>query len=341
MDDRCVCGVHLRPPHTAMLSYFSRRTAQALFVLWLAYTASYALLYLIPLDPISVRLADPDNPVSADDAARILAYYGLDRPAWEQYLTSLHRLFQGDLGFSLTSGERVSTLVASAVPSTLKLTGLGLGFAILLALAIVTIVALTRWKALRSALELLPSLFVSVPMFWLGLLFIQLFSFQLGLFVAVDDEAFSSLFFAALAMALPVSAPLAAVLMASVQSVYHEPFIDVLKTKGVGAIRIYVRHVLRNSLMPALTILGITTGELLAGAVVTETIFSRPGLGYLTERAVASQDLPVIQAVVLIAAGAFVIANWLVDILHPLVDPRVRVSNVRSRPLTESKEIAS
>ncbi|ALM82415.1 ABC transporter permease [Bordetella sp. N] len=315
-----------------MSRYFFRRTAQALLVLWLAYTASYALLYLIPLDPISVRLADPDNPVSPEDAARILAYYGLDRPAWEQYLGSLHHLFQGDLGYSLVSGERVSTLVAKAVPSTLQLTGLGLVFAVLLALVIVSVVALTRWKALRHALELLPSLFVSVPMFWLGLLVIQLFSFRLGLFVAVDDQAPSSLLFAALAMALPVSAPLAAVLMASVQKVYHEPFVDVLKTKGAGAARIYVRHVLRNALMPALTVLGITTGELVAGAVVTETIFSRPGLGYLTQRSVASQDLPVIQAVVLIAAAAFVIANWLVDVAHPLVDPRVRAARTVSRP---------
>lgn len=309
-----------------MLRYFIRRTAQALLVLWLAYTASYALLYLIPLDPISVRLADPDNPVRPEDAARILAYYGLDRPMWEQYLGSVQRLFQGDIGYSLISGERVSTLVATAIPSTLQLTGLGLAFAILLALAIVSIASLTRWKALRQALELLPSLFVSVPMFWLGLLVIQLFAFKLGMFVAVDDQAPASLFFAALAMALPVSAPLAAVLMASVQAAYHEPFVDVLKTKGVGTHRIYLRHVLRNSLMPALTVLGITTGELVAGAVVTETIFSRPGLGHLMERSVANQDLPVILAVVLIAAAAFVTANWLVDVLHPLVDPRVRAA---------------
>lgn len=321
-----------------MLRYFLHRTAQALLVLWLAYTASYALLYLIPMDPISVRLADPDNPVSPEDAARILAYYGLDRPAWQQYLGSLQRLFQGDLGFSLVSGERVGTLVGKAIPSTLQLTGLGLLFAVLLALVIVSLVALTRWKALSRALELLPSLFVSVPMFWLGLLVIQVFSFRLGMFVAVDDQAPSSLLFAALAMALPVSAPLAAVLMANVQSVYHEPFVDVLKTKGVGAIRIYGRHVLRNSLMPALTVLGITTGELVAGAVVTETIFSRPGLGFLTERSVASQDLPVIQAVVLIAAAAFVLANWLVDVIHPLVDPRVRAAHTVARP--SPKELA-
>ncbi|MET4578707.1 ABC transporter permease [Ottowia thiooxydans] len=309
-----------------MLRYLLRRSAQALLVLWLAYTASYVLLYQIPSDPISVRLADPDNPVSPEDAARILTYYGLDRPMWEQYIGSLQRLFQGDIGFSLISGERVSTLVAKAIPSTLQLTGLGLMFAIALALVIVSIVSLTRWESLRRALELLPSLFVSVPMFWLGLLVIQVFSFRLGMFVAVDDQASSSLIFAALAMALPVSAPLAAVLMSSVQAVYHEPFVDVLKTKGVGATRIYLRHVLRNSLMPALTVLGITTGELVAGAVVTETIFSRPGLGHLTERSVANQDLPVIQAVVLIAAAAFVIANWLVDVVHPLVDPRVRAT---------------
>jgi len=311
-----------------MARYFLQRSGQALLVLWLAYTATYALLYLIPLDPISVRLSDPDNPISPADAARILAYYGLDRPLWEQYLDSLLRLSRGDLGFSLTSGEQVTRLIAEAAPSTLRLAGLGLLFAILIAFAIVTTIALTRSALLRDALEQLPSLFVSVPMFWLGLLVIQLFSFRLGLFVAVDDQAPTSLLFAALAMALPISAPLAAVLMASVQSVYAEPFVAVLKTKGVGAKAVYFGHVLRNALMPLLTVLGIVTGELVAGAVVTETIFSRAGLGQLTERSVTSQDLPVVQAMVLIAAAAFVIANWLVDIVHPIVDPRI---DLRSR----------
>jgi peptide/nickel transport system permease protein len=324
-----------------MLRYFLRRTGQALIVLWLAYTASYALLYLIPLDPISVRLADPDNPVSPEDSAKILAYYGLDRSAWEQYADALNRLLHGDLGYSLVSGETVTHLLASAFPSTLKLTGLGVVFALLLALAIVSTVALTRWKALRHFLELLPSLFVSVPMFWLGLIVIQVFSFRLGLFVAVDDQAASSLVFAALAMALPVSAPLAAVLMASVQAVYKEPFVAVLKTKGVGAFGIYARHVLRNCLMPLLTVLGLTIGELVAGAVVTETIFSRPGLGFLTERSVANQDLPVIQAVVLIAAFVFVTVNWLVDVLHPIVDPRERAARSAKRPAAAPKVIAS
>lgn len=316
-----------------MLQHILRRSGQALLVLWLTYTATYALLYLIPLDPISVRLADPDNPISPKDAAEILAYYGLDRPILDQYLESIVRLFQGDLGFSLTSGEQVTKLIREAIPSTLQLAGLGLVFALLLAFAIVTTVVLTNWTWLRSTLELLPSLFVSVPMFWLGLLVIQLFSFQLGLFVAVDDEAVSSLVFASLAMAIPVSAPLAAVFMASAQAVYAEPFIEVLKTKGVGAVRVYLGHVLRNSLMPVLTVLGVVVGDLVAGAVVTETVFARPGLGQLTERSVSSQDLPVIQAIVLFAAFAFVVANWLVDIVHPLVDPRIRTRRTTIRPV--------
>jgi peptide/nickel transport system permease protein len=324
-----------------MLRYFLHRSAQAILVLWLAYTASYALLYLIPLDPVSVRLADPDNPISPADSARVLAYYGLDRSVWEQYAGALYRLLHGDLGYSLTTGKQVTTLIANALPSTLQLTGLGLLFAMALALAIVSTIALTRWKTLRSTLELLPSLFVSVPMFWLGLLVIQLFSFRLSLFVAVEDQALSSLVFAALAMALPVSAPLAAVLMASVQSVYTEPFVAVLNTKGVSALGIYVRHVLRNSLMPVLTILGLTVGELVAGAIVTETIFSRPGLGFLTEQSVRNQDLPVVQGVVLIAALAFVTANWLVDVLHPLIDPRVYTARSSAYPHASAKVSAA
>lgn len=307
-----------------MLGYLLRRSGHALVVLWLAYTASFVLLFMVPSNPIEVRLNDPENPISPEDAARVRAYYGLDRPILEQYVTALGRLLNGDLGYSLQHGDAVSERMLAALPATLQLAGLGLVFAIVLAFALVSVIVLTKARRLADFLELTPSLFVSVPMFWLGLLVIQVFSFRLGWFSVIDDRSFSSLVFAALAIAIPVSAPLTQVLLAGLQSVYAEPFIDVLTTKGVGPVRVYLGHALRNSLMPLLTVLGLTVGELLAGAVVTETVFSRQGLGALTERAVTTQDLPVIQGVVLFAAVVFVAVNWVVDVIHPMIDPRVR-----------------
>lgn len=314
-----------------MTGYLFRRSAQALLVLWLAYTASFVLLYVVPSDPIEMRLRDPENPISPEDADRIRQYYGLDHPIADQYMTALTRLLHGDLGYSLQHGDAVSERMLAALPATLQLTGLGLLFAMILAFALVSIIVLTKARRLAAFLELTPSLFVSVPMFWLGLLVIQVFSFQLGLFAVIDDKAFSSLLFAALAIAIPVSAPLAQVLLAGLQSVYAEPFVDVLTTKGVGPVGIYLRHALRNALMPLLTVLGLTVGELLAGAVVTETVFSRQGLGALTEQAVTTQDLPIIQGIVLFAAAIFVALNLAVDVVHPFVDPRVRGSETSSR----------
>ncbi|WP_072804280.1 ABC transporter permease [Rhodococcoides yunnanense] len=307
-----------------MARYTAARIGRAVVVLFLTYTGSFLLLNIVPSDPIALRLADPNSAISPEDAEALYSYYGLDKPLPEQYFDRLVNLFHGDLGFSITSGDQVTDRILSVLPSTLQLTALGLLLAIVLALAIVGAANLTRRRWFAESLDNLPNLFVAVPMFWLGLLIIQFFSFKLNLFSAVDAQPVSSLIFASLALAVPISAPIAQVLNSNVRSMSREAFVAVLAAKGLSRYAIFYRHLLRNAALPAVTIAGITLGELIAGAVVTETIFARNGLGQLTENAVTTQDLPVVQGIVLFAALVFVVVNLVVDLVYPKLDPRLR-----------------
>jgi peptide/nickel transport system permease protein len=170
----------------------------------------------------------------------------------------------------------------------------------------------------------LPSLFVSVPVFWLGILLIQVFSFQLKLIPVINPGKWQSLVLPVLALAIPISAPLAQVLMRNLDQVLTEPFVAVARAKGATRSWVLWRHVARNAMLPTLTIAGVLFGELLAGAVVTETVFGLNGIGSLTQRAVGNQDIAVLQALVVLSAAAFVVINLAVDLLYPVFDPRLR-----------------
>src|SRR5699024_8307386 len=177
---------------------------------------------------------------------------------------------------------------------------------------------------LATVFDSAPSLFVSVPVFWLGIVIIQVLSFQLGWVGVVDPGPIEALILPTLTLAIPLSAPLAQVLIRSVAEVRTQSFVHVTRAKGASEGWLLVNSVIRNATLPALTIAGLLFGELVAGAVVTETVFGRNGLGSLTAQAVANRDNPVLLAIVVIATIGFVIVNLIVDLLYPLVDPRLR-----------------
>jgi peptide/nickel transport system permease protein len=164
---------------------------------------------------------------------------------------------------------------------------------------------------------------VSAPTFWLGLVLIQVFSFKLGWFPAFGDDGWRSVVLPAITLAVPVSAGIAQVLSQSLREGWSSPFIAVARAKGASRRRLLFGHALRNSISPALAVIGMSVGGVLAGSVVTETIFSRNGIGRLTQQAVTVQDIPVVQAVVVFAAVVFVGANLVVDLLQMAIDPRV------------------
>jgi peptide/nickel transport system permease protein len=328
-----------------MRSYILKRFGQALLVLWAAYTVSFLLLSALPGDAVHNRIQNPEAQISPEQAQVLIAYYGLDRPLWEQYGSALAAALRGDLGYSLTDGRAVTELVGSALPSTLALTGLALLFGVVFSALIGVIANYAPWRSVRELVASFPALFGSIPTFVVGILLLQFFSFGFRWIPASDDGSFVALLAPAITLGILIAAPLAQVFTTSIRSVREQPFAHVLHARGAGQAYIFRRGVLRNSSMPVLTLLGLACGELIAGAVVTEAVFARPGLGQLTVGAVSTQDLPVLQGVVLVAALAYVTVNFLVDVAYPFIDPRVlvngkarRISGGRVRPSVTAGE---
>ncbi|WP_263996514.1 ABC transporter permease [Mycobacterium yunnanensis] len=305
------------------MSFTLRRLAQSVVVIVLAYTAVFFVLNVLPGNPIETQISNPENPISHDDAQALRNYYHLSDPAIVQFGVSVTRLLSGDLGYSLNSGQAVSRLLSEALPSTLALATVAFALAAVLGFAIALIAVFAPWPSARELARSLPPIFLSIPVFVTGLVVLQLFSFSLGWVSAVRDEGLSSTTLAALPLALPVAAPVAQILIQGLSSAAGQPYVEVLRAKGLGSDRVIFGHLLKNGSIPTVTIIAITVGELLAGSVITETIFNRTGIGYLTESAVRNQDTPIIQAVVITVSVTFVVINFVVDVLYPLIDPRI------------------
>ena len=306
-----------------MTAYLTGRLGQAAIVLLAAFTVSFLLLQALPGDGVLIKFMSPEMGLSPDQIAEIRASYGADVPVWWQYLHTLGGFLTGNFGYSLQGGVPVSDALAANLPPTLLLATLGFLTALVLALGLALLASLTGFGWLRAALQAVPSLFVSLPVFWLGILLIQTFSFQLRLVPVVNPGPWERLILPVATLAVPISAPLAQILMRKIDEVRTLPFVAVARAKGAPWRWVLFRHVLPNAILPVLTIAGVLFGELLAGAVVTEAVFGLNGLGTLTQQAVGNQDTAVLQAIVVLSATAFVAINLLVDLLFPLLDPRL------------------
>ncbi|WP_330255912.1 ABC transporter permease [Nocardia sp. NBC_00565] len=314
-----------------MARYVLAKLGQAIFVVWGAYTVTFVLLYVLPYDAVDL-LFDPNQGdlVTEQDKQNARVYYGLDHNLVGQYL---HRLFDaahGDFGASTRTGEQVWPLILSVLPQTALLAGFALVLAVFIAFAVALTAGYTRTRWLADLVATLPAAGVSVPVFLVGLAVLQVFSFQLGWFPPTGNDGFAALVLPAVTLAIPVSAPIGQLLIKNFDAGLRAGYVTVSLAKGATRLWVLVRDVLKNAGLPALTIAGVTFGNLLAGAVIVETIFSRSGLGRLTETAVRTQDVPLVQAVVVFAAIVFVTVNFLVDLVYPLLDPRLR-TRVRTR----------
>jgi peptide/nickel transport system permease protein len=307
-----------------MSRYFSGRIGQAVLVLWAAFTVSFILLQVLPGDAILIKFQNPDMGLSPAQIADMRAVYGADVPVWQQYLHTLGNFLRGDLGYSIQAGVPVTELLSSNFPPTLRLAVLGFILAAVVAVVIAFLSSLLHFGWLKSAFQSLPSLFISIPTFWLGIALIQFFSFHLRWIPVINPGEWVGLILPIVTLAVPISAPLAQILIRSIDQVQTQPFVAVARAKGASRSGVLWRHVARNALLPALTIAGLLFGELIAGALITETVFGLNGLGQLTQQAVNNQDVAVLQAIVVISAAAFVGINLLVDLVYPLLDPRLK-----------------
>jgi peptide/nickel transport system permease protein len=243
-----------------------------------------------------------------------------------QLWLALSRFVRGQLGVSLVTHQTVTSLIAGALPYTLKLAGTALVVALVLAAVIAYGSQYLPGKWARSVLRAAPSLFLSVPNFVIGLLLIHEFSFQLHIFDVLDPNNPVGTFFAALALAIPICAPLAEVLIANLDHESRQEYVLVARSRGLTQAKLFARHLVKPSMLPAVTIAALIVGELMGGAVITEEVFGRNGIGSVMYQAVSTQDTPVLQGVVALATVVFVVVNLLADLVAPLLDPRVRLS---------------
>ncbi len=309
-----------------MSRYLTSRIGQALLVLWGAYTITYFILYLLPGDPLSIMLSASGMEVdslSPAQLAKARAYYGLDQGLIERYLHLLWGVLHGDLGQSLTLNRPVTAVLAERLPQTLALAGTAIVLSLIGGVGLAYLTAYVRWQPLKTALARVPALGFSVPVFWMGLLLIQVFAFSLGWFPSTGSEGVESLVLPAVTLAIPSAAVYAQVLQRGFLDVWREPYIVTAYAKGLSRGQVQARHGFRNAALPLLTLIGLQVGNTVSGAVLVETIFARNGVGRLVQDAVLRQDIPVVLAVVTVSAAAFVVINLLVDLLYPVLDPRI------------------
>ena len=291
-------------------------------VLWGAATLVFLAFRVIPGDPVSVMLG-PQAQVSDAVKDGIRAELGLDRPPVEQYLSFISQLARGDLGESYQLRMPVTEVIGRQLGATLQLSALALVIAVVLALAVALFVRGHLGRAVAAGIELV---ILSSPVFWIGLLLLSVFAFGLGWFPVSGARNPATIVLPAVTLALPVSALLSQVLRDGLIQAERMPFADTVRARGAGGSWFTLRHGLRHGAANAMTLAAYLTGSVLGGAVLVETVFARSGLGRVTLAAISNRDLPVITGIILFSAIVFVIVNLVVELLHPLLDPRLRAA---------------
>ena len=303
-----------------MKRYCTQRLLLLLPNLLGALSLVFVLIHLIPGDPVEVMLGET---ASAADKQALRSDLGLDRPLFTQYREFLTRLATGDLGRSLYEQATVTEIIGARLPATLQLAFCAMTTALILSFSLAILAAANRGGWLDQG-ALLFSLFgLSLPNFWLGPLLMLVFSIQLGWTPVSGRGGISHLVLPALTLGLGMASILTRILRANLLQVMNEDFVRAARAKGLPESQVWLKHLLRNALMSVVTIMGLQFGALLAGSLITETIFSWPGIGRLTVQAIQTRDYPLVQGCVLVIAVFYLLVNFLTDILYKLIDPRV------------------
>ncbi|MGA1867502.1 MAG: nickel ABC transporter permease [bacterium] len=281
----------------------------------------FFLIHLIPGDPIELMLGEMAQPA---DIAKLRKDLGLDKPIATQYKDYIVNLIQGDLGHSIRSHAPVSSLIIKHFPATLELTIAALIVAVLISLPAGIISATKQFSLYDHGSMLFALLGISMPNFWLGPLLILLFSVKLGWLPVSGRGSIAHLILPAITLGTAMAAILTRMTRSSLLEVIREDYITTARAKGLKEGRVIIKHALTNALIPVVTIVGLQIGSLLAGSIITETIFSWPGIGRLTIQAIYARDYPLVQGCVLTIAVSYVVVNALTDIVYAIIDPRIR-----------------
>ncbi len=279
-------------------------------------------IHIIPGDPARL-LAGKEATVEEVEMARVSL--GLDKPLYEQYFVYLKGLLTGDLGYSIKSGAPVSKLIGDRIFPTLGLTFLSIAWALIIGILIGIISAVFRnkWPDHLGMFTAVSG--ISLPNFWIGLVLIQVFSVQLGLFPTGGAEGFKSYIMPSFALGAGIMAMIARFTRSSLVESMKQDYIRMGRAKGLGSKQIVFGHALKNSLIPVITVAGLQFGFLLGGSVVVETVFSFPGLGTLLIDSIQFRDYPVVQAEILLFAFQFILVNLIIDVVYGFLNPKIRL----------------
>lgn len=305
-----------------ILLALAKRLALVLPVIWAVVTLVFLLIHVVPGDP--VRNALGEN-ATEQQVAALKQKLGLDLPLSQQYVNYWKGLLRGDFGASLVSGEDVFEKIMSRYPATIELALAGLVVAILLAIPLGVTAGSNKGKVIDNVASVISLLGISTPGFVLGPLMVYLFAIKLDLLPVGGRDGFEYLILPAITMGAALAAILTRMVRSSVIEELGEDYVRTARAKGLNEWQVIYKHVLKNGLIPVVTVLGLQFGVLLAGAIITETIFSWPGIGRLTVDAINARDYPMVQGCILLIALTYIIANVLTDFTYRLLDPRIKV----------------
>jgi ABC-type dipeptide/oligopeptide/nickel transport system permease component len=301
----------------------AKRLLLVLPVVWAVVTLVFLLIHIVPGDP--VRNALGDNATEAQVLA-LKRRLGLDLPLTQQYFNYWRGVLSGDLGVSLVNpSDRVFEKIFERYPATIALALAGLAVAILIAVPLGVTAGTNRGKAIDNVASIVALLGISTPGFVLGPLMIYLFAIRLDLLPVSGWYGVEYLILPAVTLGAALAAILTRMVRSSVIEELNEDYVRTARAKGLSERQVIYKHVLKNGLIPVVTVIGLQFGVLLAGAIVTEVIFSWPGLGRLTIDAINSRDYPMVQGCILMIALTYIIANLLTDFAYRLLDPRIKV----------------
>ena len=306
-----------------MIQYILRRFLQMIPITLGILTLVFSLIHLIPGDPAVQIAGEGARPQDIEQVRKAL---GLDQPLWKQYVTYLGNLARGDLGKSFRTNESVAKEIAARYPATIQLAFGAMFVALLVAFPLGIISAIYRNSWIDNLARFFALIGVSMPSFWFGPLLIIAFAINRTWFpVSGREEGLKSLVLPSVTMGLALAAILTRMIRVSLAEELNQLYVTTAIAKGVTRMKAIFRHALKNALIPVITILALQFGSLLTGAIITEQIFSWPGLGRLLIQSINTRDYPQVQASILVIALTYIMVNFISDLLYGVVDPRIKL----------------
>lgn len=317
-----------------MWTYILKRILQAIPTLLVISLLIFSLLYITPGDPVDLILGTEDGTVSEEQRARVEAEWGLDKPFFIRYIDFIKNALHGDLGVSYATNLDVFDSIIARMPATLQLAGFSMLLALLISVPLGILAALKHnsiWDSLATALA---TIGVSLPKFWFGLVLIIFFSLKLGWLPSTASDALSGveplqylkfIIMPAASLALGMAATQTRMIRSSMLDVLNQDYVRYARSKGLKERVVIWGHALKNAMIPVITVIGGEIGGLLGGAVVTESIFSWPGVGRLAVNSISKRDYPTIQGITLVLCTSYLLVNLTIDIIYASVDPRIRL----------------